>query len=89
MSPSPTGPGFLMRASTPAARKMSRERTSRSLTLSPSFAERFNCPSSPSAQPEANLKGLKQATFDRDGRGNGLDDKMALIAVSVGMGRFR
>ena len=62
MSPSPTGPGFWTRASTPAGRETSRERA-RAQHRRQSFAERFNGGLAHHA-PEAKLKGLKRDAFD-------------------------
>jgi hypothetical protein len=54
MSPSPTGPGSWTRASTPAARETSGERTSLERNaLAELPPERFNCPTLPQHSPRA------------------------------------
>jgi hypothetical protein len=87
MSLSPTGPGFLMRASTCAGRETSWERTCPGLdavagVLAQALQLLGHARSADGGKPD--LSGSARAAFDWDGRGSGLDDNMALIALAVG-----
>jgi hypothetical protein len=59
MSPSPTGPGFLMRASTCAGRERSGERTCPGLDAVAGVLPSPSTAGPSSAQPEARLEGLR------------------------------